>query len=84
VLLTYSLILQHYIEKALEKLQNWCCANKLTINPNKSNVLIIPPKLRDIDNVQLIINCAGTPIHIVENARYLGVIIDNRLKFNSI
>jgi len=75
------LIFQHYIEKELEKLHNWCCANKLTIHPNKSNVLIILPKLKNIDNFQLIINCARTPIHIVENAKYLGVIIDNRLEF---
>ena len=38
------IILQNKIYKELLNLSPWCCANKLTINPDKSQVVIFPPK----------------------------------------
>ena len=56
-------------------------ANKLTINPTKSNVLIIPPKLsKPTRNVELFVNNSLIPQNTT--ARYLGVTIDDKLKFD--
>ena len=38
-------IFQGIINKESKNLNMWCCANKLTVNPSKSNVLVISPKL---------------------------------------
>jgi len=75
--------LQNKINKELENLTDWCSANKLTINPSKSNVLIIPPKLKRKSELQLNVNISGTPVNIVKNVTYLGVIIDDELIFKS-
>ena len=37
--------LQTILNSELNNLAKWCNANQLTINPSKSNVLLIPPKL---------------------------------------
>ena len=36
---------QTHLDRELRNLREWCCFNKLTINPSKTSVLIIPPKL---------------------------------------
>jgi len=63
-------IFQQKNELELVKLYNWCCTNKLTINPSKTNIIIIPPKLRNIDSIHLNINCVGTPVNIVDNVKH--------------
>ena len=37
--------LQANLDRELQNLHEWCCVNKLTVNPFKTSVLIIPPKL---------------------------------------
>jgi len=62
---------------------DWCSANKLTINPSKSNALIISPKLKRKSELQLNVHSSGTPVNIVKNVTYLGIIIDDELNFKS-
>ena len=59
-----------------------CKSINYSINPTKSNVLLVPPKLnRAPNNVTVAIN--STPIEVVEEAKYLGLTIDNKLTFGS-
>ena len=78
---SYSFILQGIINKELKNLNIWCCANKLTVNPSKSNVLVIFPKLIHDFTEQLTVSCDSFQIYSVKSAKYLGVIIDNRINF---
>ena len=74
--------LQTKINVELQNFHQWCCVNKLSINPTKTNVIIIPPKQTKVTispNLSLISN--GSPVNIVDSAKYLGVIIDNDLNF---
>ena len=65
----------------LSNLMRWLSANKLTINPTKSNILIIPPKPnKPTFNVELFVNNSLIPQNTT--ARYLGVTIDDKLKFD--
>ena len=75
------LILQGIINKELKNLNIWCCANKLTTNPSKSNVLVISPKLIHNFIEQLTVSYDSSQIYSVKSAKYLGVIIDNRINF---
>ena len=56
-------------------------AHKLTVNPSKSNVLVISPKLIHDITEQLTVSYDKFQIHSVKSAKYLGVIIDNRINF---
>jgi len=64
----------------LDKLRIWCDANVLQINPNKSMIMYIPPKLKKafIEFEVLYNNCKLT---CCDSAKYLGIIIDNKLIF---
>ena len=55
---------------------------KLSLNPSKSNHLIISPKQNILSpHVTLIVN--NLPILSCDKAKYLGVFIDSRLNFHS-
>ena len=73
--------LQNLINIELKKLDTWCCSNKLTVNPFKSNVVFISPKLTYTTNTNYNITLAGSSIDINTNVNYLGLVIDNKLYF---
>ena len=55
-------------------------ANKLTINMTKSNILVISPKLNKFCFYNSS-NYPTTSIPIINTARYLGIILDDKLSF---
>ena len=55
-------------------------ANKLTINMTKSNILVISPKLNKFCFYNSS-NFLTTSIPIINIARYLGIILDDKLSF---
>ena len=72
------------IEKANEELKSisdYMSANYLLINTKKTQALLFKPKTtpKNDHNTNLTLN--GTKIDIVQNAKYLGITIDNKLKF---
>ena len=67
------------INSELKKMSKWVNANHLTINPEKSN-LVVPSKLNCThDKIAVTIN--ATPVKVVKEAKYLGIIVDNKLTF---
>ena len=68
------------MHKVVEKARHWMLANKLTINTNKSNALVIshvtnkPPALMEII-------CGDNTISTQTSVKYLGLTIDNKLSF---
>ena len=67
----------------LTKLNLWCNNNYLTINPSKSSALIIPPKQENPCTVDPTLHLNNKPIAILNESKYLGIIIDNKLNFKS-
>ena len=65
----------------LQNLHQWCCVNKLSINPSKTNIIIIPPKQTNATIPHLHFTSNGFAINIVDITKYLGVVIDNELNF---
>ena len=54
--------------------------NKLTVNPAKTQALIISPKFNDNTvDIKLFLN--HTRINLSTNIKYLGIIIDKHLNF---
>ena len=73
--------LEHIMNNELRNVDEWCRANKLSLNPSKSNFLIIPPRLRKSPpNISLNLN--NVEINPFENVKNLGVQIDSQLNFN--
>ena len=69
------------MNKDLDNISKWLYSNKLTVNPSKSNALIIPPKLnKHPPMIDLSLN--NSSILIGNSAKYLGVTIDSLLKFD--
>ena len=66
----------------LHNLYEWCNANKLQINPQKSAVLTIPSKLNS-PKLDLNINYNASPISCYESCYYLGVYIDSKTQFKA-
>ena len=72
--------LENTLNTELKKVSDWLVANKLTLNVKKSNVLLFrqgnkqpPPP------INIIIN--GLAVDEKESAKYLGIIMDNKLSF---
>ena len=61
-----------------QKLRNWCCANKLQINPEKSEALMIPSQL-SAPKTDLIITYNDSPIICMETSKYFGIKLDFKL-----
>jgi len=60
----------------------WTKANKITISPQKSQALIIPPKANiNVPRVEVYLN--NTVLDIKANVKYLGITIDNRINFEN-
>ena len=65
----------------LQNLYQWRCVNKLSINPSKTNIIIIPPEQTNATIPHLHLTSNGSAINVVDSAKYLGVVIDNELHF---
>ena len=63
------------------RILKWVNANKLPINPSKSNIIIVPPNINGSVDDSIIVTINSTPLAMVKKAKYLGIIIDNKLTF---
>ena len=75
--------------KEINKLFKWFCANKLSLNANKTKYIVIRPKHRrcDFDNMNVFIN--DTPLNRIGNncidtsIKFLGICIDEHLTWQN-
>ena len=66
----------------LHHLHLWWSVNKLSVNPAKTYIVIIPPKRTKAPISHLNPSSNETPVNIVSCAKYLGVTFDNELNFH--
>ena len=74
--------LELHSNSELKILKNWCTANRLKINSQKSAVTVIPPKL-NCSLATIILSYNSALIMCQNSHKYLGVILDNKLNFKS-
>ena len=72
-------ICENRANKALEKISKWGEDNKIEFNPSKTQAMLVTKrrKTRQID-----LKMKGVTIDIVKHMKYLGVIIENKNKWN--
>ena len=71
------------INHELSRVSQWMNKNCLTINPSKSQAIIIPPLLSQVvspSNINIKLN--SSIIAISDSINYLGVLIDSKLLFH--
>ena len=73
-------VLKNQIEHDLKTLQDWFRANKLTLNVKKSVCLIFNDKMCKGTKMNLTIS--GKIIPVDTNTKFLGVWLDNELKWD--
>ena len=73
---------ENLLNTELAKVASWLSANKLSLNVGKSKLLIFSlcDRTNIIKDINLSIN--NEKLKIVDMAKYLGVIIDNKLNWN--
>jgi len=65
-----------------KKVHEWTKANKITVNPQMSQALIIPPKANiNLPRVEVYLN--NTVLDIKDNVKYLAITIDNKINFEN-
>ena len=71
-------VLEEVVNAELNCIFDWLVANKLSLNTNESNFMIINPRQKKLPKkIQLNIN--GEHLNESNYAKYLGVLIDNNL-----
>ena len=65
----------------LEKIREWLCCNKLSLNVLKTHYMIFAPRNKIVFDVDIQINCVC--IERVYCSKFLGVIIDSKLSLNN-
>ena len=72
---------ENLLTSEINRVGTWMKANKLTLNPAKSNLLIITTKLNfPLDNIDT--QCTYGLIKSVNKAKYLGILLDVKLNFS--
>ena len=66
----------------MQNLLHWCSANALEINPNKSAIVTLPPKLGS-PFPELSIYYNNALIEMCASSKYLGINLDTKLDFKS-
>ena len=69
------------VNNNIKKVQDWCVANKLTINSMKTNFMLISSRRRKI-NINGKLKIAGEEIKEVDVATFVGINIDRHLSWN--
>ena len=70
-------VLRACIEHDLIKLYDWFGANSLTLNINKTNLLLFDYRKYDKTEFSVLVN--GTTLNPVKSAKFLGVMLDDKL-----
>ena len=73
-------VIRKTMNKELQLLYDWLCANRLSLNVNKTEFIIFrPPGMKLQNRVVLTLN--NVKIHETRKIKYLGLLMDDRLSW---
>ena len=75
-------VLEKTLNEELIKLNDWCRANKLSINYKKSNYILFKPRQKK-ETFEIDLKFDQTTIERVKETMFLGIIIDEALSWKS-
>ena len=68
------------VEHEFHQVLDWLAANKLIINLSKTHLMLFTTRPRP-ENISILVK--GQLIHEIKEIKFLGVVLDNDLKWNS-
>lgn len=74
--------LREKMQEDLIMMSNWCIANKLTMNTKRTKSLLIFNNKTPPENLKFNLKINNEGIEQVDNYKYLGLTIQNNLKWN--
>ena len=69
-----------HVNERLSLIYEWCCFNKLSLNASKCKFMVFSNKPYNVQNCSVLLGSHS--IERVSNFKYLGVTIDEKLKYN--
>ena len=75
--------LEHKVQIELKKVNSWLCQNKLSLKFSKTNYMIINKQLLKTCKCNFKIALNGITINSAHTVKYLGLFIDDNLKWTS-
>jgi len=78
---TNQSVLNSIANEAMSNLNSWFIANRLSLNLDKTCYMVFSPRRLDL-SIDFNLQLNGTAIHKVKSCRYLGIIIDDELKWS--
>ena len=76
--------LETRVKQELKHVHDWLCANKLSLNIDKTNFVIFHPFQKKETAKTILFKVNQTPIKQKDHIKYLGVVIDAHLNFTFI
>jgi len=74
---------ENFSNLELSKITTWSASNKIRFNEEKSKVMLISRRERkEINGIKLYLN-KKNPLEHVNTMKYLGIIVENKLKFSA-
>ena len=73
--------LRKSMNKELESLYNWLCANRLSLNVAKTEFLLLRNKLSENRNFNFTLRLNNKTLHKSHRIKYFGILIDNKLNW---
>jgi hypothetical protein len=74
----YQILIQK-ANREIEKLYNWFCLNKLSLNTNKTNCIIFHAQNKILPDTKYPLKINNKNINEVDCIKFLGIYIDNKL-----
>ena len=74
-------VLQKIVNLELCKIDHWLRANKLSLNYNKTNFMLLTSRKHNPASFKIIVN--NHNISPEDNLKYLGVLLDNKFKLET-
>ena len=65
----------------VDRLSDWFCFNKLTLNLDKTKCMYFSKSVYE-ENESIEVNIKGVRLELVTKFSYLGIVIDSKLQFN--
>ena len=71
-------VIKKVMNKELQYLFQWLCANRLSLNVGKTEFILFRPPRVKLEN-RIILTLHGTKLYASNKIKYLGLILDDRL-----
>ena len=71
------------LQTSLDNFAMWCLQNKLTVNVKKTKLMIFTASKRKLNSLNVNLTLNNEKLMVVPSYKYLGVVLDSHLKYDS-